>query len=66
MSYTPYTICPKDIARIINKSVRTAQRLAYAIKAGLHKPRHHQITVKEFCDFVGYDVGEVEDFLKKN
>lgn len=43
----------KDVARLICKSERTAQRLLEKIRCKLGKPKGGVITVLEFCAFMG-------------
>lgn len=56
-------IYPSDIQRITGKSERYARYLLKKIKNGLAKEDHHLITVKEFCEFTGVEVEEIEQFI---
>jgi hypothetical protein len=53
-------IYPQEAARLLNISERQAQRIFKAIRKELNKKKHQVITLKEFCDYKGLDIGDVE------
>lgn len=53
----------KDIVIVTGKSERYARYLIKKMKEHYLKKPHHYITIKEFCDYLGLDVDEVEERL---
>lgn len=58
-------IKPKDIEIILKVSSSYARRIARIIKKANGKEKHQQITIKEFCRFIGLEVNEVKDELNE-
>lgn len=56
-------IYPSDVSNITGKSIRQAQRLLKDIHFVLGKQTHQPITVKEFADYMGMEVKEVEEAI---
>lgn len=59
MKDDPLCIYAKEVARIIRKSERTAERLLNDIRHFYNKKPHQLITIREFCEYVGLDYEEV-------
>tara|TARA_R100000951_G_scaffold112355_1_gene112577 strand:- start:644 stop:832 length:189 start_codon:yes stop_codon:yes gene_type:complete len=53
----------KDIVIVTGKSERYARELIRKMKEHYLKDSHHYITIKEFCDYLGLAVDEVEEVL---
>ena len=53
----------KDIVIVTGKSERYARYLIKKMKEHYLKESHQYITIKEFCDYLGLDVDEVEERL---
>ena len=53
----------KDVQIITGKSERTARRQRKAIRKKLGKEDHHEITVREFCQYKGLSEEEVLEKL---
>lgn len=58
-------IYPQEAARLLHISERQAQRIFKAIRNELDKKKHQAITVKEFCDYKGFEEAEVKQELDK-
>ena len=52
-------IYPKDIMLITGKSERSARMLLSDIKFSLNKNQKQFVTVKEFANYTGIDIAEV-------
>lgn len=53
-------ILPHDVSIITGKGIRQAQRLLKIIHAALGKMPHQPVSIKEFADYMGLDVRDVE------
>lgn len=53
------TITIKDIMNILGKSHSAAQRRYATIKDALGKKNYQCITIKEYCDYEGFDYDTV-------
>ncbi|MEH6306171.1 hypothetical protein RYH73_10990 [Olivibacter sp. CPCC 100613] len=53
-------IYAQDVSNLTGKSIRQAQRLLKDIRFVLGKEIHQPVTVKEFADYMGIEVEEVE------
>ena len=53
----------KDIMIVTGKSERYSRELIKKMKEHYLKKKHQYITIKEFCDYLGLDVDEVEKVL---
>jgi len=53
----------KDVMIVTGKSERYARYLIKKMKEHYLKESHHYITIKEFSDYLGLDVDEVEKVL---
>lgn len=54
---------PQDVANIIGKSQRTAQRLIDTIRAAFGDHGQNFVTVKELCIFCNMDEEAVQRFM---
>lgn len=61
-----FTICSSAVSYIIDKNIRTAQRLLKQIRIHNGHPKNHEVTLKEFCDYKGFVVEEVEKALRRS
>ncbi|TYP91338.1 hypothetical protein BC792_12046 [Sphingobacterium allocomposti] len=52
-------ITPKDIAYILNVSLRQASRRYNQVKDAYGRLRHQELTVQEFADYYGLPVNEI-------
>lgn len=52
-------IYPSDIMALTNKSNSYARKEIQRIKKALNKLRHHQLTIKEYCEYYNFDLNEV-------
>lgn len=53
-----------DMRRLTGRSERTVRRWVAAIKKTKNIKLNRLITVAEFCEYTGYDPGEVKEFLE--
>lgn len=53
-----------DVRQISGCSENTASRKIKQCKEALGKQEHQPITIREFCDYYGYDYTEVLNVLK--
>lgn len=60
-----FTICSSAVSYIIDKNIRTAQRLLKQIRTHNGHPKNHEVTLKEFCDYKGFVVEEVMEALRQ-
>lgn len=58
-------IYPQEAARLLHVTERQAQRIFKAIRKELNKKKHQAITIKEFCDYKGFEEIEVAQALDK-
>ncbi len=56
-------IYPKDVALITGKSERYGRVIIKKIKTDLNKKDHQQITITEFCNFLGINKSEIQNML---
>jgi hypothetical protein len=56
-------IYASDVSLITGKSIRQAQRLLKDIHFVLGKRPHQPITIKEFADYMGMEMKEVEQAI---
>tara|TARA_B100000508_G_scaffold138542_1_gene134863 strand:+ start:15888 stop:16085 length:198 start_codon:yes stop_codon:yes gene_type:complete len=63
MKTTRICIYPKDIQRITGRSERYGRKLLERIREHLNKEQHQFVTIKEFCDFTGIDIVDVQEYL---
>ena len=61
MKREPLCIYVKDICMITNLSERTCQRLMNDIRFFFNKKRHQFVTIREFCEYAGFDYEELMD-----
>lgn len=57
-------IYPKEAALLLNISERQAQRIFKAIRTELNKQKHQEVTVREFCEYKGFEEAEVRQGLE--
>ena len=57
-------IYAKDISNITGKGQRYAQRLLKNIRFVLNKSEHQFVTVKEFAEYTGIDLGLITTVCK--
>ena len=66
MKNDPFCIYAKEIAKILGKSERTALRIMENMKFVLNKKPHQLLTIREFCEYAGFDYEEVmNQFFRK-
>lgn len=46
----------KDVQRITGKGRSAAQYLVSAIKLKINKSKYHQLTIHEFCEYMGLNM----------
>jgi hypothetical protein len=56
-------IYPKDVVRITGKSYRQSLRILQDLKKSLNKPSNQLVNIKEFCDYSGLKIEQVEPFI---
>ncbi|WP_316814095.1 hypothetical protein [Pedobacter heparinus] len=56
-------IYPQEAARLLHVTERQAQRIFKAIRKELNKKKHQAITLKEFCEYKGFEETEVDNQL---
>ncbi|MBW3466604.1 hypothetical protein [Arthrospiribacter ruber] len=56
-------IYPKDIQRMTDRSERYAQSLLQKTRIFFKKKSHQFITVREFSEFSGIPIDEIEPYL---
>ena len=56
-------IYPRDIQRITFRSIRGARNLYQEIKGSLGRGKYEDITIQEFCTYVGIHETEVYPFF---
>ena len=57
-------IYPKDVQVVTGKSERYGRTIIKAIKERLNKEAHQLVTIDEFCDFMGFEISEVQGLIK--
>lgn len=55
-----------DIAILINRDIRTAQRLIRTIKDVLNKEPHQRLTIKEYCAYEDFPFEETFNMINNN
>ena len=60
-----YVIEAKDVARLLNRSLRSAQRIIKKIKKYYDKPDRCLITVTDFCNYYGFNEQSVQKMLQE-
>ena len=58
-----FLISTRDIIKVLDLNVRTAQRLLQRTRAALEKEKSDYVTVKEFCEVNKLDEGEFQQRL---
>lgn len=56
-------IYPKDISIITGKTERYGRKLIEKIRRHLSKTENQFVSVKEFCDYTGLNIDEVEPLI---
>lgn len=59
------SIDPSDVAILIGRDISTAQRLMRTIKDSLEKKKHQRVTIKEFCDYMGFPFDDTFNMINK-
>ena len=59
------TIDPSDIEILIGRDIGTAQKLLRTIKDALGKKKHQRVTIKEFCDYIGFPFEDTCNMINK-
>ena len=57
-------IYPKDVQIVTGKSERYGRTIINKIKEDLNKEKHQLVTIEEFFDFMGFEIGKVEVLIK--
>ena len=57
---------PKEVAIIIGKSQTTAQTLVRTIKDAHGKAKHQALTIREFCEYMGFPYDEILNMINNN
>jgi hypothetical protein len=57
-------IYPKDIQILTGKSECSAPKIMARLKENLSKDKHQVITIKEFCEYMGFNIEEVKPLIK--
>jgi hypothetical protein len=58
-----FVISTRDIIKVLELNVRTAQRLLQKTRVALRKEKNDFVTVKEFCRVNKFDEGEFQERL---
>lgn len=58
-----YCIQTKDVQLIMGRSDVWAENRLKTIKAALSKKKEQFVTIKEFCEYEGFDETEIKNFL---
>lgn len=56
----------KEVQIITGKSERTARTVINDIKITYNKQKHQEITIREFCDYMGFPYEEVYQMINPN
>lgn len=56
-------IFTSDVKKLLNCSTSKACRKIQQLKDGTGKPKHHEVSIKEYCDYFGIDYTETCKFL---
>ena len=54
-----------DIMELTDKSESYARKEIQTLKKVLHKEKHQKVTIKEYCQYYGFNVEEVVAVLSK-
>jgi hypothetical protein len=58
-----FVISTRDIIKVLQLNVRTAQRLLQKTRVALRKEKNDYVTVKEFCKVNKFNEGEFQERL---
>lgn len=58
-------IYPSDIIMLTEKSESYARKEIQNLKRVLNKEKHQKVTIKEYCNYYGFNIEEVEGVLSK-
>lgn len=64
MKRKPLVICVQDIQLITGRSESYARTILRAIKKSLGKRKHQFVTFKEFSEFSGISINDLEEHLR--
>lgn len=53
-------ILPHDVSRITGKGIRQSQRVLQVIRDAHGKAPHQAVSIREFAEYIGLEVEEVE------
>jgi len=59
LTMTRIVIYPSDIIILTNKSESYARKEIQSLKKALNKAKHQKVTIREYCDYYGFDLAEV-------
>ena len=62
---TRIVIYPSDIIILTEKSESYARKEIQSLKTALKKQQHQKVTIKEYCQYYGFDMAEVLSVLSK-
>ena len=58
-------IYTSDIRHLTDKSESYARKEIQTLKKVLHKEKHQKVTIKEYCQYYGFNIEEVLAVLSK-
>lgn len=61
--FTRIKITAKDISIITGYNIKYCYRIHQTIRDALGKKKHSHLTIKEFCEYFGYPILEVQNIL---
>ncbi len=56
-------IYPRDVMTITGRSERYSRSIIKEIKGYYNKQKRQLVTIYEFCDYMGFEVEEIIDFI---
>ena len=60
-----FVITTKDIIKVLDLNIRTAQRLLQKTRTALDKEKNDYVTVKEFCEVNRFDESEFRTRMRE-
>ncbi len=56
-------IYAKDVMLVTGRTERYGRKILKEIKEDLKKKKHQLVTIREFCDYMGLEIEEVEKLI---